>query len=168
MDIGSLNAAINSAKLIAQIVQGLNSLSKDAAVSSEVVKLNSAIFHVQSELFAAQAREASLSDRIKKLEADIVQFEEWEEEKKRYQLSELAPGTFVYRIKPECQGSDPTHCICPQCYQQKRKSILQSAGVKQAFPVHVCSACKAEFVGDAVKGFVEFSEPSFSHDRRMW
>lgn len=145
--ISELSAAYTSLKTTAQIAQGLLALKTDAAISSKVVELNAAILDTQSQLFSAQAKESALLGRVSELEAKVARLEGWEDEKQRYELRELAPGTLVYRVKPAMQGCEPPHDLCPNCYQEGVKSILQNSGIKAWCHSVTCPKCETTFLG---------------------
>lgn len=151
--------AFGTLKTASEITQGLLALKTDAAVSTKAVELNQVIFEMQQQLFAAQTDYAAVLSRIRDLEAEIAQFKDWEQEKQRYELYELTIGTLVYRIKPSMQGSEPVHHLCPNCYEQGIKSILQYSAIKNLHSSYSCPRCKASFLGSQVNlgGFVEIT-----------
>lgn len=140
--------AFSALKGAADITQGLLALKTDAAVTSKAVELNRIIFEVQQQLFTSQAEHAALQSKVRELESQVVNLKRWEQEKERYELYEFAPGTFVYRVKPSMQGTEPPHDICPNCYEKGVKSILQKAGDEDSYPVHACPHCGAKYLGE--------------------
>jgi len=161
MDV--ITGAFGGLKTAAELTQGLLALKTDAAVSAKVIELNGVISGVQQQLFTAQADYSTLSSRIRELEAEVANFKNWEEEKQRYQLHQLAPGTLVYRVKPTMQGSEPNHDLCPNCYEHGVKAILQYSGYEKGHKSFSCPRCKALFLGEMPpsEGFVEITSTSF-------
>lgn len=153
--------AFGTLKTASDITQGLLALKTDAAVSAKAVELNRIIFEVQQQLFAAQTDYAAITSRVRDLESQIAQFKNWEHEKQRYELHELAPGTLVYRLKESEQGSEPIHHICPNCYEQGFRSLIQASKSPSFHEHFTCPKCNANFIGKPVKmgGFVEISSP---------
>ncbi|WP_083370024.1 hypothetical protein [Chromobacterium sphagni] len=141
-------AAASALKAATDITQALLTLKTDAAVSAKVVQLNGVIADVQQQLFKAQADYATTQSRLKELKAEIEQFKNWEQEKQRYQLHQLAEGTVVYRVKPDMQGDEPVHELCPNCYQNGVKSILQKYGIQNGHHSVTCPNpnCRAVFL----------------------
>ncbi len=144
--IDMITGAFGGLKSAAELAQSLLTLKTDSAVSTKAVELNRIIFDIQQKMFSIQADYAALLSRTGDLEAEIRDLKSWEEEKKRYQLHELAPGTFTRRLKPDCQGSEPVHDLCENCYQNGVHSILQGAGHKGSYPVLNCPQCKNEYL----------------------
>ena len=128
--LSALNAALNSAKALKDI--------NDAAIR------NAAIIELQEKILAAREAQSALLDRVRALETEVTDLKTWEAEKKRYDLKEVGPRIFVYALKPETQGTEPPHWICPSCYQKGKKSILQGFKSATFGWVHDCADCKLE------------------------
>lgn len=146
--IDMITGAFGGLKSAAELAQSLLTLKTDSAVSTKAVELNRIIFDIQQKMFSIQADYAALLSRTGDLEAEIRDLKNWEEEKQRYQLHELVPGTFTHRLKPDCQGSEPLHDLCENCYQNGVKSILQAAGHKGSYPCFICPKCKSEYLAE--------------------
>src|SRR5579864_1037972 len=63
--------------------------------------------------------------RIDDLEKEVAGFENWETEKQRYQLTDFGGNSFAYSLKPQAANGEPSHRICPNCYERGQKAILQ-------------------------------------------
>jgi len=94
-------------------------------------------------LLTAQQQQSELIERVRTLETEVANFETWETEKKKYRLEQLsAHGIYAYEIKEEARGSEPTHWVCPDCYQNRKKSILQQiTRVPGRADVRLCQRC---------------------------
>jgi hypothetical protein len=95
--IDAIANACSGLKTAAEIVQGLLTLKVDAAISTKVFELNGVISELYQRLNAIQqehplliAENLSLVRRAHELEAEVSRLKNWEEEKKRYDLQELA------------------------------------------------------------------------------
>ncbi|HRQ57649.1 MAG TPA: hypothetical protein PLN31_09530 [Azoarcus taiwanensis] len=148
--IDAITGAFTGIKAAAEVTQGLLALKTDAAVSAKAVELNRVIFDVQQQLIAIQADYAAVVARERDLEAQIGKLKDWAHDKQRYELHELAPRTLVYRVKPGMKGAEPMHDLCPRCYQEGIKSILQAAGVKEGCHALKCPEpkCGAVYLGE--------------------
>ena len=113
---------------------------------------NGQLIDAQTKIFAVNNERATLIERIGKLEKQVTDLEAWETEKQRYELKEIAFGSFAYVVKPAMQGTEPPHQICANCYQQAKKSILQAvprskAHIDARMPKQLfCPRCDATFV----------------------
>jgi len=140
--------AFGALKGAADITQGLIALKTDVAVSGKAIELNQIIAGVQQQLFSAQLEFSTVQGRIRELEAELTRFKNWESEKARYQLVELAPSTFVRRLKAEMANGEPVHDVCPNCYEQGMRSILQKNAVVKGHHSFLCPHCQAVFLGE--------------------
>jgi hypothetical protein len=113
-------------------------------------KLHGEVLAAMQGAIAAQTREATLLDRVSQLEKEMARFEAWDAEKQRYELKDFGAGAFAYSLKANARGGEPAHQICPTCYENRRKSILQivpgnnartALGIRA---VHRCPVCKTE------------------------
>lgn len=116
--IQSLNAAMG-------LLKTLNAASNQAAINEVKLELQARLFEARDALSAAQDAQATALERIRELEQEIVKLKDWEGEKQRYELKEVASGSFAYSLKSTMAGAEPPHWICPKCYQDGVKSILQ-------------------------------------------
>lgn len=98
------------------------------------------------KILAAQEQQASLIKQIDILKAEIASFETWDAEKQRYELQPHGySGVFAYKLKPEHEAAEPSHWICPDCYEKRQKSILQSVmRYPGASHVAMCQRCEWE------------------------
>jgi hypothetical protein len=64
-------------------------------------------------------------------------------QKKRYQLRGFGGGTFAYELKPSEANGEPIHGICPTCFENGKKHILQACGIdafeREMFGCYECS-----------------------------
>lgn len=125
-------------KTLMDMAKGLKGIN-DATVR------NGAIVELQEKILAAQEQQAALVQRVRDLEKQVTEFEAWDREKERYELTDFGCGTFAYVLKPSMANGETPHRICAHCYQQRRKSILQSHGRFSSGREKVdCPACGKE------------------------
>lgn len=122
-------------KTLFDSAKGLKDIN-DAAIR------NGAVVELQEKILAAQAQQTALVERISELEAEVARFEAWETEKERYQLTNHGGDTFTYALKAGMEAGEPHHRICATCYQQRRKSILQSQGFFSGREKVACMPCQ--------------------------
>ena len=133
--LGSLNAAMG-------LLKALNATANQATINQVKLDLQEHIFAAREALSAAREAQTASLDRIRQLEQQIVQFEDWERQKERYQLQDVGNGCMAYSLKAGMENGEPPHSICAQCYQARRKSILVPThipvGRAEALQCHVC------------------------------
>ena len=138
----AITGAFAGLKEAGSLLKGFNQLKTEAEVAQKTIELNQIIASVQNDLFDAQSTYSAAISRIDELEKELMQIKNWAAEKQRYQLHELAPGSFVYRLKEEMTHGEPVHDICTQCYENGIKSILQFNGYQSSFHKYSCSRCQ--------------------------
>ena len=122
LDIAAFQAAAASLKVAGDITKSILSLRDEAKIHAKLMELNTAIIDAQSNTVSAQASSLAQVSRIRELEDRIVQIENWEREKQRY---EVKPGVLTYALKEGMRAGAPEHQLCAKCYQDGIKSILQ-------------------------------------------
>ena len=145
-----LQGAILSLKTASDIAKGFLHLKSLAEVQGKVIDLQEAILSAQSSALAAQSEQFTMIEHVRDLEEEIARMKAWEGEKQRYQLMHPWKGVafVVYALKESSKGSEPPHWICTKCYDDGRRTILQSNFNRNGFWLLVCPTCKAEIHSD--------------------
>lgn len=121
-------AAIQSTKTAIELVKAANGLSNYSelltAVTAVQIKLTDAI---ASEL-ASQEKQAALAERVRELENQIAETEDWKSEIQRYALFQFPTGALAYALTPVQGNGEPMHYLCTACVDKKKKSTLQPHG----------------------------------------
>lgn len=112
--------------------------AESKAISEELTatlnKLKVDISTIQGTLTLLHQKNTLLEKRLNS--------DKWVPQKKRYKLIEKQAGKFVYSIQSEESGTeDPHHYVCPTCYQNQTKSILQRVDAKNMDEVYKCLCC---------------------------
>lgn len=147
-DMSLIAGAVSSLKLAHDMTKTLASIRDFTKLNETVIELQRVILAAQSDALAAQADQFSLLDRIRNLETEIARLKEWDAQKERYELTEVAARAFAYALKPDAAGSEPLHWICPTCYHAGKKSILQGRQMSYGGWTHDCPSCKLEIYSD--------------------
>lgn len=143
--IVEIKAAYDSAKAAFQIAEGIGSLKTEAAV-------NAAIIDLQRHTVDAQRGLSASLETIGELEKEIVRLKDWSAEKQNYELADTGQGSLAYKLKDGVEPPQPAHYICPQCYEDGKKSILKH----EALPIGradtlVCTRCNFDVVTHGVR-----------------
>ncbi|MCJ2033046.1 hypothetical protein [Methylobacterium sp. J-068] len=149
VDIAAISGLTSSLKATSDIAKAMLGIRDELLIREKAVELNAQVMTAQSSALAAQAAQAELVERVRQLEQKVVELEDWEREKCRYQLAEIATGVFAYATKPGMEDGEPPHRICARCYQDGRKSILQGISRTKNWTkldLLVCHVCDAEIV----------------------
>lgn len=153
-DMTAISGLLSSLKASTDLTKSLLGIRDAQLVREKAVELTAEIMSAQASALAAHAAQSELADRVRDLEEQVVELEDWHREKERYQLTEVATGVFADATKPGMENGEPPHKICPNCYQQRRKSILQSYARPTRWQTNSflrCDACKIEIVTGTVR-----------------
>jgi len=152
--ITETSQALNALKAIIEIAKMEASSKVASQIADKVIPLQSLILSLEAQCFDLQAKHHLAEEENRKLRQQLAEREQWEVEAAKYQLLGLGYGAFVYAAKPDNQSEEPMHWLCPHCYQQQRKSILQRtdrcapSGAAQL----ACPACEKVIVTNAFPG----------------
>lgn len=158
-DLAAISSAATGLQAAGQIIKSLVSLKIGADVQAKVIELQAVIFAAQGDALTAQSEQFALAQRVRDLEAEVAQAKAWEAQKERYELKEFPTGVFAYVLKPEAGGTEPPHRICPNCYEDGHKSILQCVRKEHGGELVECHRCNKSF------HLSEFHDPPINYDR---
>ncbi len=148
MDIAAALATVKAVSdLTASILNGVI----DDKVKAKATELNSSIITLQATIFSIQSENHELLEANKSLKQELIDVSNWENEKNRYQLAEISPGAFVYLLKKDECNPEPIHCICPNCYQNQKKFILQLTASTNAGAIYSCHNCESTIIDTNTK-----------------
>jgi hypothetical protein len=145
--VGSITAAVGSLKAAGDIAKGLISLKTTTEVQAKAIELNEKIIDAQHQIFAANAAQTTLLERVRELEVDLARINDWKTQKLRYKLAAPFIGCMVYALQKSMSDGEPAHYLCTACFQRGHRSILQGRetnGPGRSTAVYYCFACKAE------------------------
>ena len=127
VDMQSINGTILGLKTVWNIANGLKSLDQMADFKLKVSDLLDAIMEAREKVVAVNEQQSEMVRRIRELEEEVARMKHWnDEERQRYRMvSIMERGGTAYALKETCKGSEPPHWICPKCYEDGRRSILQ-------------------------------------------
>lgn len=145
MEISMGITAFKNAMDIAKIIIASKADNKTKELVSD---LQSSMSILHATYLAVQAQNESLSKIKDDLEKKLAKINNFKKEAKRYEPRELCLGVVVYAIKEENKGRDPMHYLCPNCYEDHRKSMLQLIARKLDGAYFECKnpQCKAVFI----------------------
>jgi hypothetical protein len=128
------------------LVKTLLGMKTDAAVTSKVIELGGIINEARANEIALIEKNQSLLKEKDALEAKIVCLKAWDSDKVRYVLHEPQPGVVAYALKKSMANGEPAHWLCPNCYQNLKKSLLIS-GFQAQIDVHYkCPNCPVDLI----------------------
>lgn len=119
------------------------------------------IIDAQHQIFAANAAQTMLLERVRELEGQLARMNDWEAQKQRYKLATPFAGCMVYALQKSVSHGQPAHYLCASCFQKGQPSILQGkqiGGMRNA--IYCCPICKSE----AASQYRNVSPPQYFED----
>lgn len=114
--------AVTLGKAAFDMAKGMVTMSKDAAVTEKAMELLQIILQLQERIRDAGLEVDALTRRARDLEDALRE----RDDLKRYRLIELPTKAQIFELDPVAAGqNEVSHCICPNCAADHRKSILQ-------------------------------------------
>jgi cell division protein FtsB len=145
-DLIAIGQGLASIKTLSDIAHTAFGLRDSAKLLEAKVEFNRQLFAVQTALATAQSEQAELTQAIHDLEKEIADLEAWDAEKEKYELKQISNvGTVAYMLKPDARGIEPPHWLCTNCYQNRKRGIIQYYGHIGASLHFRCSSCPAEY-----------------------
>ena len=139
--IQNITSYLKTAKDIINAISDNKSL---AEVKGKLIELQNAILSAQNSALESHQEQAALIAEIDKLKHDIVKIKAWSTEKERYALKNVWNSGIVYALKKSVSKGEPAHYLCPNCYQDEIKSIMQPRKNADKFATIYCPKCKNE------------------------
>ncbi len=142
VSITGIGAALSSLKAASDITKAMVGLRDAEVFRMKAIELQGIIMEAQASAIDAREAHSTQVERISALEAEVARLKAWDADKQRYELKPLGQGIFAYTVKPDAQGSEPAHSICPDCYQRGVKFILQQVTRDSGMAVvQICQQC---------------------------
>lgn len=140
--LGGVSSSLAIAKAAIEVSDFVRASSAVADVTQKLVDLQIQVIASNGAFMQLQQEHSALAQLVRELEEQAA-------DRDRYELFELTAGVIVYRVKltPHPAGAEhpvspePMHYLCPRCFNQKTKAILQQRSVAAL----VCPECKNAF-----------------------
>jgi hypothetical protein len=138
--------------MAAEIFAGLAAFKQILDTASALKDMNdkavraAAVIDLQRQILDAQRQQFEIVQRNAELEATVAAYEKWDTETQRYELKDYGGNTFAHELKASAASGEPIHRLCPNCFAQRRKSILQfNFRTMNSQDKYNCPACNTEF-----------------------
>ncbi|TKI08652.1 hypothetical protein [Martelella alba] len=150
MDLTAIVTTISGLKTSIDMVNTALKTKEDVAVATAVFNLRSQLDALQEQLFELRTDYEAISRVKNTIEAELMALKKQIVDESRYSLCALPTGTFVYRLNEAHRATEPVHDLCPNCYGQHIKSILQFGGYKNSHKTLQCPRCQTEILSELV------------------
>lgn len=144
--IAEISSFIASSKAAYDIAKGINALKSDVDRNESISKILEVLITAQFQASAVMAKAHETEIEKHNLTKKLMELEKWSETEKQYELQEVYSGIFAYVYKKDEGAKEPVHWLCPNCWQEKIKSILQCDCKNEYASSYTCQRC-----GKAIK-----------------
>lgn len=136
-------AALKLVKEIAATAKQLSETRDEFKINEISIKLQRLTIDLHNEITLIQSAHQTALRAQDELKRKLSEKEQWEETSSRYRLERVGTVLFSFVYVPADQqpSGEPPHWLCANCFEQKRKSILQYAGMNK----YHCPSCKTDF-----------------------
>lgn len=144
VDMAAIASAASSLKVAFDIGKLAIGLRDAEMMRSKIIEMQGEISSALASAIAAQTDQMTILQRVNDLEKEMAQLKEWDAKKDNYELKPFAPGAVAYMLKPNVRGSTPPHWLCAQCFENRKKSVLQLAATMSSMWIYHCSGCDSK------------------------
>ena len=151
MVIAEASAVVASIKATIEIAKGLKASYDAKTITQAQTQILEHLLALQVDALALQEKHSVLIHEKEELKKKLMEFEQWRKTESEYELKEIKSGKFAYALKKSQQSEVPPHWLCINCWDDRKKSILQKsqrgfiAGGNSSTN-YICPRCKFSFV----------------------
>jgi hypothetical protein len=143
MDMTVISGTISGLKTASDLVKSVISANTMVEVNSKALELQRALLSAYADAISAKETQSALLDEIRELKGQLSKNEEFVADMKRYKLYQPDSTATVYALKESMSNGEPPHYLCANCYQSKRKTILQVLDQPGGWQYFTCPSCKS-------------------------
>lgn len=141
MPLAEITTLISSVKTAYDIAKGINSLKIEVERNESISKILQILLSVQFDALSMQENYQTLLNEKETIAKRLVETEKWDETESQYDLMRMSVGTFVRTPNKNHQSPEPLHWLCANCFDKKKKSLLQKMYWTDDSPM-ICPECK--------------------------
>ena len=123
--IAELQAAFTATKTALGMASAIQKLSTDTRINEAVIEIQRGILEAQGSVMEANDRIGELAAEKDKIQKELIEIQDWTVDAARYEMTEVVSGIIFYKLKAGQAGSEPSHYLCPNCFMNRKKSLLQ-------------------------------------------
>lgn len=123
--LAEFSDAVQSVKTVYDLIKATQGLSNSTEVLMAVSEVQQKLMDANAAALASQDKQASLAERVRELEAQLRDSEDWKSQMQSYELMEFPTKALAYKLKSEMANGEPIHYLCTACVDKKKKTTLQ-------------------------------------------
>jgi hypothetical protein len=143
MAAGEIAAAVTGIRAALDITKAMVGLRDAEAFRAKSIELQAVVLDAFEKAIEAREAHSVQADRIRALEAEVANLKAWDAQKQQYELKPIGQGAVARILKPDARGTEAPHWLCPNCFEQGKKSLLQNTNrVERGHLLVGCVTCK--------------------------
>jgi hypothetical protein len=147
VDMAAIAGFATSVRAAMEITKAMKDVHDANVIQTKVFELTREIMAAQSYAMQAVSAQSTLVTRIRELEEKIAALETWNAEKGRYYLKSIQQGVMVYALKEGMENGEEPHYLCPTCYNNGKKALLQKETQEvRRVPMWICHDCGTDLI----------------------
>jgi hypothetical protein len=122
MDIPTVAAGLAGTKAAFDILGRAINLGLDNKTLEIVNEARQKVLQVQGDILEAKRQMLEITSENEELRRQIKAYDDWEKQKAQYRMVTTENRAVVF----ESVDNSPKHFICPKCYEDRKRIILQA------------------------------------------
>lgn len=143
MDVRS---AFDVLAALRELAASLADSAADPGMRDRARRLDSAAVDLQRLVLELQGELQAQQRANEELEQALIEATTWDDVAAGYSACEIADGVFVYARRTQPSGRPPMPWLCTNCFDERRKSILQRNARNATGTFYICHRCSAQIL----------------------
>ena len=146
--IASFNGTVAAVKTIGELIKTVTNAEKRIEINNAVLELQDKIVqHRAAHLdtlercYALVEEKNALYARLLESEKRLAEAKKREADFDRYRIVSVGDGTLLQALKESAADGEPPHWLCPRCFSERKKCILQTEALWLSGPEHTLVKC---------------------------
>jgi len=150
-----LFAALQGFKAILDGLKAMSDIRDETMRGNASIELSRQLIDLQVQTMTAHQQNAALVEEVRALKAEIAQLKTQAADLERYELKAVGSAGVAYMLKPAARGAEPPHWLCPTCYANGKKSVLQFSVRMSRGNVFRCTGCDGHLSTNTIPSWSE-------------
>lgn len=138
------SAAYEGIKQALGIASGIVNLKTETEINRAIIDIQRKLLDAQQAAFEDQRALDGLRREISDLNDRLSAKGDWEQERRRYVLTESPGGAFTYDLRPDASNGEIHHRLCVKCFDDGKRSILHTKAKHSGGEIVYCATCQQD------------------------
>lgn len=141
----TISGSGNFLKSAMSTVKEIQELKEDYAVKEKTHELLDKLYTAKYQVMNLQDLLQEAKNYITELDYKVDRANNWDKDKKNYEIFLPQKSTVVYRCKISGDSNEYPHYLCPKCFEDNTKAIIQHSSTRKGFIIMHCYTCSSEY-----------------------